>query len=70
MEKPNQEAIDSENAFVPEIERRISEIDELAADGIAKIESLNKADSKRQTENPRSRKGESPEQRSLYKQSQ
>ncbi len=41
MEKPNQEAIDSENAFVPEIERRITEIDELAADGIAKIESLN-----------------------------
>lgn len=41
MEKPNQELLDSENVFVPEIEKRISEIDTLTIDGITKIESLN-----------------------------
>ena len=40
MEQLNQNVLDSENAFIPEIEKILSEIDALRLDGVTKIEGL------------------------------
>ena len=40
MEQLNQNVLDSENAFIPEIEKILSEIDAVRLDGVTKIEGL------------------------------
>ena len=40
MEQLNQNVLDSENSFIPEIEKILSEIDALRLDGVTKIEGL------------------------------